>query len=104
MTDTKQFLYVLKPVRLGMLTDGPNTDETPVLGQHFAYLQDLAEKGTVVLFGRTQNEDATSFGLVIFEAESEQAADRIMRDDPAVMHDVMRATLFPYRIAGTRSD
>ncbi len=65
---TKQFLYVLKPVRLAMLSDGPNAEEGPRLGEHGAYLQNLAEEGTVVLFGRTQNTDATAFGMVIFEA------------------------------------
>jgi|TARA_Y100000310_G_scaffold286082_1_gene309973 uncharacterized protein YciI len=100
MTDTQQFLYVLKPVRLGMVTEGPNAEESPVLAQHAAYLEDLTEAGTVVLFGRTQNADATGFGLVIFEAESEQAAEQTMRNDPAVQHNLMQATLFPYRIAG----
>jgi len=39
------------------------------------------------------------FGLVIFEAGSEAAAQEFMRSDPAVAGGVMTATLHPYSIA-----
>ena len=103
MEDPKQFLYTLKPARLGMVTDGPTAEESEVLTRHAAYLRGLAEEGTVVLFGRTQNADETTFGLVIFEAESEPAARALMGSDPAVKEGLMQPALYPYRIAGARS-
>jgi len=38
------------------------------------------------------------FGIVIFRAESAEAARRIMADDPAVAAGVMRGQVFPFRV------
>ena len=99
----KTFLYVLKAVRLGMLTEGPSDSELPILTQHGAYLNDLSERGIVVLYGRTQNNDASTMGLVVFEAEDESAAQSIMNSDPAITGGVMTGELFPYKISFLRS-
>lgn len=95
-----QFLYRLQPARPEMLIEGPTLDESTTITEHFHYLVRLAEAGTVHLFGRTLNTDPSSFGLVIFEAPNESVAREIMESDPAVQAGVMRAALFPYRIAG----
>jgi uncharacterized protein YciI len=93
-----QYIYLLKPARLEMLTQStPYEDET--VSKHFAYLKDLTEKGVMILVGRTTNDDATTFGIAIFEAENETGAFEIMQNDPAVMGGVMSAKLFPYRVA-----
>jgi len=94
-----QFIYVLKPTRLEMLTEGATPQEVETVSRHFAYFQDLTAKGVMILMGRTQNDDASTFGIAIFEAEDESAARRIMENDPAVMGGVMTATLYPYKIA-----
>lgn len=99
MEPSQQYIYVVRPARREMLTEGPAPEESAIIGQHFTYLQDLAEKGTVLLVGRTQNNDETTFGLCIFEAGSEEEARTIMNQDPAVARGVMRAELFPYKIA-----
>ena len=100
MVERSQYLYVLRPVRLAMLTAGPTPEEAVTLERHSAYLQALAESGTALLFGRTQTADAKTIGLVILAAESPGEAQRLMEEDPAVAEGVMRAELFPYRIAG----
>ncbi len=94
-----QWIYVLKVTRLEMLTEGSTPDEDEIVGRHFAYLKDLTEKGVMILMGRTQNNDKSTFGVAIFEAENEEAARTIMENDPAVVAGVMRATLYPYRVA-----
>lgn len=94
-----QFLYLVRPTRVGMVTEGPTSEEMQILGAHAAYLDKLAGEGTVLLGGRTQNADATTLGLVIFFAESEAAAQAIMEGDPAVRGGIMRAELYPYSIA-----
>jgi uncharacterized protein YciI len=99
MTETKQFLYLIRPTRAGMVADGPTEQENEVLARHFAYLKDLTDRGVVLLAGRTLTEDETTFGIVVFRADSEPAAERIMREDPAVRESVMSATLYPYRVA-----
>ena len=95
----KQWLYFLKPVRLGMVTEGPTPEEAETVSRHFSYLEDLTEKGIMILVGRTQNSDESTFGIAIFEAEDESAARMIMEADPAVAGGVMRADLYPYKIA-----
>lgn len=94
-----QFIYVLKPTRLGMLTEGATPEEVDTVSRHFKYFQELTQKGIMILMGRTQNNDESTFGIAIFEAEDEAAARRIMESDPAVRGGVMTATLYPYKIA-----
>lgn len=99
MASQAQFIYVIHPARPEMLTSGLTPSEAEIMGRHLAFLTDLAEEGSVLLAGRTQNNDESTFGLVIFEAGSEEEARGIMNQDPAVVHGVMRAQLFPYSIA-----
>ena len=73
----QQFLYRIQPTRIGMLADGPSAREAE----------------------RTSITDERTVGIVVFLAESEVDAHRIVQGDPAVRQDVMRAELFPYRVA-----
>ncbi len=95
----QQYLYRIQPTRPEMLTEGPAPEEQAIVGEHFDYLQDLTEKGVVILAGRTLNTDPSSFGLVVFQAQSEAEARETMENDPAVRNGVMRAELYPYRLA-----
>jgi len=94
----QEFLYKLQLVRGDMLRTGPTPQEQAVVGEHFAYLQDLAIKGVMILVGRTLTTDENTMGLAIFRAESEDAARQIMDGDPAVKKGVMTATLYPFKV------
>lgn len=94
-----QFLYRLLPTRIEMVTIGSTPEEEAIVDEHFAYLEALTERGVMLLVGRTQNNDEDTFGIVIFQADSEASAQQIMNNDPAVKKGVMRADLFPFRIA-----
>jgi uncharacterized protein YciI len=95
-----QYLYRIQPNRLEMVTHGPTDEEASILSEHFNYLKSLTKQGVVLVFGRTQNNDTSTFGITIFRAESEDAARSIMNNDPAVKKGLMRAELFPYKVAG----
>jgi uncharacterized protein YciI len=95
-----EFLYKTTATRMEMVTEGPNDAEKTILERHFNYLKSLTEQGTVLLFGRTQNSDARTFGIVIFRAVSEDEAQSIMSNDPAVKQGAMKAELYPYKVAG----
>jgi uncharacterized protein YciI len=99
MTDSVHYLYKIQAVRPAMITDGPTEDEARIVADHFAYLQRLTEAGVVLLAGRTMNEDYSTFGIIIFRADSIHSARQIVEQDPAVRQRVMRAELYPYRIA-----
>ncbi len=93
-----QYLYRIQPLREGFLVES-TPDEDRIVTEHFHYLQRLTEEGVVLLAGRTLNTDPSCFGIVIFVAESEEAARELVQNDPAVRASVFRAELFPYRVA-----
>lgn len=94
-----QFLYRLTPARVEMVTVGPTPEEEAIVSEHFAHLEALTAQGVTLLVGRTQDDSPDTFGVVIFQAESEEQAREIMDSDPAVKRGIMRAKLFPFRIA-----
>ncbi|UCC47584.1 MAG: hypothetical protein JSV41_08790 [Gemmatimonadota bacterium] len=95
----EHYLYRLQATRPMMLSEGPTLEEVAVIEQHSAYLKALAEKGVVTFGGRTLNSDETAFGIVVLSGDSEDAARHIMENDPAVRDGVLRADLYPFRIA-----
>jgi uncharacterized protein YciI len=99
MSGARQYLYIVRPTRVGMLVEGPTDTESAVLARHFEYLERLMQEGTVLTAGRTLHTDERTFGLVVLAVESEARAERVMREDPAVLEGVMSAELFPYRIS-----
>ena len=98
-----QYIYKLQATRQSMLTEGPTVDEERALNAHVSYLNEQLAAGRVILFGRTQTTDEDTFGIVIFEAGDEHAADKFMRADPAISAAVMEARLWPYAISGMRA-
>jgi uncharacterized protein YciI len=94
-----EYLYRIQPTRIGMLSEGPTPEEAAIVSQHFDYLSRLVDQAVVVLAGRTLTTDARSFGIVIFRSESDLEARSVVDNDPAVKAGVMRAELYPYRIA-----
>ena len=98
MASCSEYLYKIQPTRPEMLIDGLSEEEERLVQEHFEYLRDLAEKGVVLLAGRTLNSDPTGFGIVIFWACSHEEARAVMEADPAVRHGVFRADLYPYSI------
>ena len=94
-----EFLYRIQPLRPEMFVEGPTSEESRRVSEHFEYLRELTERGVVILAGRTLNTDPTSFGIVIFRSDTEAAARVLMEADPAVAGGVFRAELFPYSVA-----
>ena len=83
-----------------MVIEGPTKEEAAIISKHFSYLKSLTEQGTVLLFGRTQESGAETFGIAIFRADSEEEVRIIMKNDPAVQNGVMKAELYEYKLAG----
>ncbi len=92
------WIYILNPARPGMV-DNPTPREQRVIGEHFAFLSDLTQRGTILLAGRTGNTAEKTFGIVIFRAEDEGGGKALMEADPAVEQGVMNATLHPFKLA-----
>jgi uncharacterized protein len=90
-----QYCYLLRPCRPSLPFDATPA-EREIIGTHFNYLKGLFAAGTVRFVGRTE---AGEFGITVYEAESDAAAEEIMHGDPVVQAGVMTATVYPFRIA-----
>lgn len=95
----QQYVYVLKLTPRMQVANAWTDTENGVIGRHFARLAKATDSGQVILAGRTTEALDKTFGLVIFEAESEEAARLFMESDPAVEANIMSATLHPYSVA-----
>jgi len=72
------------------------------LEEHVSYLKEKTDRGIVLLAGRTQNVDESCFGIVVFRAETKEEAQVMMNEDPAVANGIMRAELYPFKVAVSR--
>ena len=101
--DHSDYLYVLRPTRPEMLSDGMTETEQNTVAAHVEYLQGLADRGVVRIAGRTLDTGKQTFGLMVFMAASETEARRLVDEDPAVRERVMTAELFSFGAAVDRS-
>ena len=92
-----EWIYTIRAVREDMVKTGLNERELAAYHEHAAYLDRLTSEGVLVLAGRTQ--DAESVGIAVINAESEEAARKIMKADPFVAHGVVNGRLQPFVIA-----
>ena len=95
----QQYVYVLR-VAPALHDQARWTQaDNDAVSRHFTRLADGVKAGKVIFAGKTTEPLDTTFGLVVFEAESEAAARQFMESDPAVVAGVMSATLHPYVLA-----
>ena len=90
-----EYLYLIHPYRHGFF-EAPTPEEEAILDEHFNFLKKASDKGIVLLAGPCTDD---TFGIVIFRAENEAAANAFMFADPSVMKNVMVAELHPIRIS-----
>jgi len=72
-------------------------DEQAVWKVHFERLQRLLAEGTLILAGPTLGSVNT--GIAVIEAPDEEAARRIMEEDPAIASGIARGELRPFVVA-----
>ena len=95
----QQYVYVLR-VAPALHDQARWTQaDNDAVSRHFARLAAAVKTGQVIFAGRTTEPLDTTFGLVVFEAASAEAAREFMESDPAVVAGVMSATLHPYALA-----
>jgi uncharacterized protein YciI len=90
-----EYLYLIHPFRHAFF-DAPTPEEEAILEEHFIYLKKATEAGTVLLAGPCMDD---TFGLVVFRAENDEAANAFMFEDPSVKKNVMVAELHPMHIS-----
>jgi len=93
-----QFIYLLRLVeRLHDDKAWTKADEE-IIGRHFRHLQAATEQGQAIVVGRTRESGDKTFGLVIFEADSAEAARAFAESDPAVVGGVMTVEVRPFSL------
>ena len=99
MNGKNEYIYVLRLCdRLSNGGEWTALDEKAV-DDHFERLKFMKSEGSLILAGRTQTGNEATFGIVIFEALSDEEADFMMKNDPAVARGIMTSELFPYKVA-----
>lgn len=95
----KHYLYQLKLTERLRSEAGWTAEDSATVGRHFQHLKALTEAGVVLLAGKTDREMADGFGIVLFTAADEAAAEALMLSDPAIASGIMTGVLFNYQIA-----
>lgn len=95
----QQFIYVLRVAPKYHDEKAWQAADHAAVSRHFKRLQEAVATGQVILAGRTTESLDQTFGIVIFEAASAEAARQFMEADPAVEAGVMTATVHPYAVA-----
>lgn len=90
------FLYMIHPPRPTFVTD-LSPEEGEVMGRHFMYLKELAERGKLLLAGPCL--DVGGFGIGIFKTQDREEAERFVAGDPAVVSGLVRPELHPVRLS-----
>jgi uncharacterized protein YciI len=87
------WLCIIRPPRPTFMDDStPEEDE--VMGRHFEYLEGLLESGRLILAGPSLDPP---FGVIVFEAEDEAEARRLIEADPSVAAGLQTPELHPFR-------
>ncbi len=108
----KHYVYYIRPARAGFFTKTTPAEEQ-VMGEHVAYIKSLLGQGRLVLAGPsfepTQAPEGTALaldmappGIVVFAAESDEEARRIMEADPAVKAGVFKAQVNSFKLSFSR--
>ena len=72
-------------------------EEQRVWGEHFERLKRLLSDGTLILAGPTLGKINT--GVAIIEAPDEEAARRIMEDDPTISSGLATGEMREFRVS-----
>jgi uncharacterized protein YciI len=79
----QQYVYVLRVALLLHDQAKWTQADNDAVGRHFARLAAATKAGQVIFAGKTSEPLDTTFGLVVFEAASEEEARTFMATDPA---------------------
>ncbi len=106
MPETRQ-LYIFVLSLREDLRDPANwtAAERQAVGAHFAMLQREAAAGNLLLAGRSDDHEPNGhlhkdvIGIGIFFAESREAAEAFVAEDPAVVAGVMQVRVHTFNLA-----
>lgn len=99
-----QFICVLHPIPRLYDENAWTKDDSAVVDKHFARLKEAADRGQLILAGRTAESLDKTFGILVFEAKDQEAASEFVKEDPAVAAGLFTAELHPFSVALARKN
>lgn len=95
-----EYIYMIRATRAGFRTE-PTAEELDAMSRHFQYLKGLVEAKKALLAGPCLD---AAFGIVLYEADTEEEARRVMENDPSVIAGVMSAEMHEFRVSLLQRD
>jgi uncharacterized protein YciI len=102
----RQYLYFLEavdPAKAASRETWTDYDQE-TFDLHWARLKQLRDARTLLMAGRSHDPSGTGPAIVIFEAESDDEAQRILDEEPFVARGFAKATLHPFSVAISRNE
>ncbi len=98
MAKKNHYYAIIKPYRQDFITN-PNEEEDKIMSDHFSYLKSLLRQKKLVLAGPTLTRE-DPFGLIILEAETEEAGRLLLEKDPSISAGIQQIVDFrPIRLS-----
>jgi uncharacterized protein YciI len=91
-----EWIYFIHAPR-DSFADTMTDEEVAVWAVHFERFKRMLAEGSIILIGPTLGPVNT--GIAIFEAPDEDAARRIMDEDPVIAGGFARGELRPFRVS-----
>jgi uncharacterized protein YciI len=91
------WIYFIRATRPDFEPDRMTDAEEHAWGRHFERFKRLLVEGTIVLVGPTL--DPAAIGIAILDAPDEEAARRLMEEDPVIGEGHARGELHPFHIS-----
>ncbi len=90
------FLLTFEPTRKGFPANATD-EEKLIINNHFFYLKNLLDTGVLHFAGRT--DEATPLGIAILITKTEQSAQNILNNDPAIVAKIFKGQVKKFRLA-----
>ena len=88
------YLYLATPPRPSFVADA-TAEEYEILGRHFAYMDEVRDRGQLLLTGPALDG---SWGVAIFKVTTMEEAETLMRADPAIAAGLFTGKVHPLAI------
>jgi uncharacterized protein YciI len=94
----RTFVALYRPPRANFMADSTPA-EMQIIGEHFAYLQEMRQRGDLLIAGPRLD---AGFGIAIFHADSPEAASLAVAEDPIVVKKLFTCEVNEMRISVMR--
>jgi uncharacterized protein YciI len=91
-----EWVYFIHPPRENF-AETMTDEENEIWALHFERYEQMLAEGSLILAGPTLG--TTNTGIFIFEAPDEEAARRIMAEDPVIAGGYAKGELRPFRVS-----